>query len=121
MTEKFNKLRMSVAGQKLSKKQLKSLFEEHLDTNLSPAWMHVLRKHEILLEHRKGRQHAFSFCCTPVHKEKMKSLLTEIKEYNKKHIKPKLAIQMDAIQDAINLLKENGYRILKPTTTFEEI
>lgn len=49
------------------------------------------------------------------------------KQYNKKYLEKKdkmskeVLVSTNPIEEAIKLLKENGYKIYKPTTTFEEI
>lgn len=49
------------------------------------------------------------------------------KQYNKRYLKKKskeskeVSVSTNLIEEAIKLLKENGYRVYKPTTTFEEI
>ena len=44
-------------------------------------------------------------------------------QYQKTYMnnKQKAVVQNTLIEDAIKLLKENGYKVYKPTTTFEEI
>ena len=50
-----------------------------------------------------------------------------MKQYNKKYLEKKdkmskeVLVSTNPIEEAIKLLKENGYKIYKPTTTFEEI
>lgn len=49
------------------------------------------------------------------------------KQYNKRYLEKKskeskeVSVSTNPIEEAIKLLKENGYRVYKPTTTFEEI
>lgn len=43
------------------------------------------------------------------------------KTSNKSETKSEEVVLIDPIKEAIKLLKENGYKIYKPTTTFEEI
>lgn len=46
------------------------------------------------------------------------------KQYNKRYLEKKskeVSVSTNLIEEAIKLLKENGYRVYKPTTTFEEI
>lgn len=50
-----------------------------------------------------------------------------MKQYNKRYLEKKdkmskeVLVSTNPIEEAIKLLKENGYKIYKPTTTFEEI
>lgn len=50
-----------------------------------------------------------------------------MKQYNRKYLEKKdkmskeVLVSTNSIEEAIKLLKENGYKIYKPTTTFEEI
>ena len=123
--EKFNQMRIDKAGQKLTKEQLIKCFKEYLNCCLTPGWMKILQKYNIINPYHLGKRTAYVFCYSPVHKEKLKHIYIEVLEYGRnKKCKIEFVEEIkivDQIQAAIELLKSNGYKIYKPTTTFEEI
>ena len=53
--------------------------------------------------------------------EELDKVVEAQREYQAKSDKKKLLVEDDPIQQAINLLKSNGYKIFKSVTTFEEV
>lgn len=58
----------------------------------------------------------YAFAKEPIYKERLQKAWDDFKSYGKKI--PDNPIQIKA---AIELLKKNGYRVLKPTTKWEEV
>ena len=124
--EKFNEVRMKYAGQKLEKDQLKEIFKNEIGFYLSNKWLSVLTDNKVLNPYKLGKKKAYIFSYSPIHKDRLHNMHTEVckymKEHNVKVIKEVPYIEVcDPIEEAVKLLKEQGYKIYKPTTTFEEV
>lgn len=62
----------------------------------------------------------------PIHIDKVKAIYEYVRTYKNKHIKkeenqPEKKEEKDLITIAIELLKKNGYKVLKPVTEYKEV
>lgn len=119
---KFNETRIEKAGQKLSKDSMKRELE-NLGFHTNQGRLSEMIKLGIIEKHRKGRKYAYSFTYSPVYKEKFHTWQDNCAKMWRKNQKADKEISVDKIQQAIDLLKQNGYTIYKRviTETFEEV
>lgn len=127
-TIKFNGIRQKLVGRKMDKRELINIFKTEMNFNLNSCWLKYLLKYGVLERVRSGFKHAFVFSYTPCHIQKLQIIQKEVLNYQNSH---KMRKEPQACTDPVNqetevvaaikLLKENGYKILKQTVTYEEI
>lgn len=121
---RFNTLRIEMQNEKLSKEQVIKLIRERVGFTVNSDWLAILIKYDILKRSRQGKKHFFTFSEHPVYVEKLRNLHKEVKR-NKIRVKEDITedaiTEADAIMEAIKLLKNNGYKILKQVINYEEI
>ena len=123
--KKVNELRIDNLNGQYNLAAIKEMFKEKLNIYLSGTWIMYLVQYKILNPVKIGKKYLYSFTTFPVHKEKLKNMYNDILNYNRSHSKkvPQLTEVevLNPIEEAIKLLKENGYKILKQTVEYKEI
>lgn len=120
---KFNEIRSVFANTELEKNELLEAFAEvHMKSHHIATFV----KHDVFTLNRLGKKCTYSISSTPVYIEKLRTIYKEIsntmKQYNDVNSKKKVVTESaNDIEAAIKLLKSNGYKIFKPTTSYEEI
>lgn len=120
---KFNEIRSVFANTELEKNEL---LEAFADVHIKSHHIAAFVKHDVFTLHRLGNKCTYTVSSTPVYIEKLRTIYKEIsntmKQYNITNNKKKIVTDsVNEIEAAIKLLKSNGYKIFKPTTSYEEI
>jgi hypothetical protein len=114
-TQAFNELRIRKGLVPFCKQDMMAMIKPIIPVN-DNYWKFLIDLG--ILEHkREGKKHYYMFTSFPIHVEKLHEYGKCCHEYNKRNKKE----FTNCIQDAIDLLKENGYKIYKETITYEEI
>lgn len=134
--KKFNSIRMKYCGQKLPKEKFKSIFKEELNLKIDSVWISQFIKFEVIEKIKQNKKRGYVFSYKPVFIEKLKNIYSEVNKirnyYNRNQIMKKKAPKIessiveevqiiDPIEEAIKLLKNNGYKVYKPIIEFKEI
>lgn len=120
---KFNEIRNAFSDTELDKNEL---LEAFADIHMKSHHIATFVKHDVFTLHRLGKKCTYTVSSTPVYIEKLRVIYKEIsstmKQYaqNKSENKPVVKCDND-IEAAIKLLKSEGYKIFKPTTSYEEV
>ena len=114
--KEFNELRMRKGLVPYPKNQMIEMITSIIP--FSKNYHKFLTDLKIIEHGRTGKQHWYMFTSTPVHKSKWDEFCRLVKEKNQKVLSNK---KNPSIQDAINLLKESGYKIYRKIEKYEEI
>lgn len=120
---KFNEIRNEFAGVKLSKEDV---LEAFADLKMKANHITFFVKHGIFTLDRSDRKCTYILPTTPVYIEKLRVVYKDMsdlmKQYNNSTDKKKIVTEpVNDIEAAIKLLKSHGYKIYKPTTSYEEV
>lgn len=118
---KFNEIRNEFAGVKLSKDDVLKAFA---DLKIKANHITFFVKHGVFTLDRSDKKYTYILPTTPVYIEKLRIIYKDMsdikKQYNNVANKQKVE-SVDDIEAAIELLKSHGYKVYKPTTSYEEV
>lgn len=106
-TELINTIRIQNAHRVLTRVELENLLRGIPYATTGTMVKTLVAYHVLTVVDAVGRKQFYKFVDKPVHHDKMNNIINEIRsQYNIKESK-------DPIEEAIKLLKENGYKIFK--------
>lgn len=115
-TKRFNEIRMEFAGKWFKKPEIQRIIEQVIPANNN--YFPRLIELGIIERQKSGKGFIYKFTITPIHQEKLISYEKSIRNYNKSKNNKNFESK---IEEAIELLKENGFRIYKKVENYEEI
>lgn len=128
-TIQFNKIRTEFSEVSLTRKDLQNLMKDRFGFYLTSRLFTEMEKlHIINNVGKSGRCLLYKFSTEPIYKGKLENWYKNARTHHNEAVKnlrnkknTQIVIIEDPIQEAIKLLKENGYKIYKPICTYEEI
>ena len=111
----FNELRLKIGLVPYPKTKMQEMISKIIPCN--DNYWSILTSMGIIEHIREGKKHYYMFTSSPIHLEKFNTYAKKCSEIIKKYGQKKT----NNIEEAIKLLKENGYRIYKKIEKYEEI
>ena len=128
-TIQFNKIRTEFSGISLTRKDLQTLMKDRFGFYLTSGLFTEMEKlHIINNAGKSGRCLLYKFSNEPIYKGKLENWYKNVRTHHNETVKnlrnkknTQVVVIEDPIQEAIKLLKENGYKVYKPVCIWEEI
>lgn len=123
LCKKFNTVCNTYATRKFKRSELIELFKNEFNINIIPVWLSKLIQHNVIIAEGPTNNKYYFFNKGPILIKKLQNIHQEVINtwayYNRNN--PKSNKSSMTIEEAIKLLKENGYKVYKPITEFKEV
>lgn len=120
LCKKFNTVCNTHVNHKFRKNELIELFKNEFGITVDSVWLSKLIQYNVITAEGSTNDKYYTFSKGPVLIGKLQNIHQEVINtwayYNRNN--PKSAM---TIENAIKLLKDNGYKVLKPKTSYEEV
>lgn len=123
LCKKFNTVCNTCVNRKFKRNELVELFKTEFDITVDSVWLSKLIQYNVINAEGTTQNKTYTFSKGPILIGKLQNVHKEVINtwayYNRKN--PKLNKSSMTIEEAIKLLKDNGYKVLKPKTSYEEV
>lgn len=124
LCKKFNTVCNTYANRKFRRNELVELFKNEFGITVDPVWLSKLIQHSVIISEGPTNNKYYFFGKGPILIKKLQNIHQEVINtwayYNRNNPKSNKSSMM-TIEEAIKLLKENGYKVYKPITEFKEV
>jgi hypothetical protein len=120
LCKKFNTVCNTHVNRKFKRNELIELFKNEFSITVDSVWLSKLIQYNVITAEGSTNDKYYTFSKGPILINKLQNVHQEVINtwayYNRNN--PKSAM---TIESAIKLLKDNGYKVLKPKTSYEEV
>ena len=123
LCKKFNTVCNTYTNRKFKRNELVELFKNEFDITVDSVWLSKLIQYNVIIAEGSTNDKCYSFFKGPILINKLQNVHKEVINtwayYNRNN--PKSNKSSMTVEEAIKLLKENGYKVLRPKTSYEEV
>lgn len=120
LCKKFNTVCNTHVNRKFRRNELIELFKNEFGITVDSVWLSKLIQYNVITAEGSTHDKTYTFSKGPILIGKLQNVHKEVINtwayYNRNN--PRSAM---TIESAIKLLKDNGYKVLKPKTSYEEV
>lgn len=126
LSKKINTFRLENSGKEFTKKELLEILSQLNMPFKSYLFTGFIKSKNLILV-KKGKKVTYHFSVNPIHQDTIKGIILNARDYQKETNlryytkRNNREVNMLTIEEAIQLLKNNGYKVYKPTVAYEEI
>ena len=123
LCKKFNTVCNTCVNRKFRRNELVELFKNEFNITVDSVWLSKLIQYNVITSEGPTNNKYYFFSKGPILINKLQNVHQEVINtwayYNRNN--PKSNKSSMPVEEAIKLLKENGYKVYKPITEFKEV